>query len=78
MTYDLPEPALSVVVDQSNDWFTDVDDEGFAAIGEFDVSGLADYGLASVVIRVSAGEDETGFTAPGVLVADAVKLEAVE
>jgi hypothetical protein len=33
---------------------------------------------ASVVIKVSAEPDETGFVAPATLVADALKLEAVE
>jgi hypothetical protein len=74
----LPEPALSVLVNQASGRFSDVDDEGFAAIGEFDVAGLPRYGLVSVVIRVSAASDEETVGGSGILVADAVKLEAVE
>ncbi len=75
---DLPTPVLSVVLDQTRQVYDDIDEEGFAAIGDFEMSGLAGYDIASVVIRVSAEPDESGSVASAVLVADSVKLEAVE
>lgn len=75
---DLPEPICSVVLDQARQLTSDVDADGFAAVSEFEVSGLGIDDLASVVVRVSAQPDEAGFAALALLLADAVKLEAVE
>lgn len=75
---ELTAPALTVVLDQTRETYIDIDDDGFAAIGEFEVNGLADSEWVSVVIKVSVEPDETGQVAPATLVADALKLEAVE
>lgn len=79
---DLGSPVLSTTIDQSDStsYAAFADEEGFRSIGVIDVNVDGDYGLSTVVIKLSVPEEDrsTSEASSALLISDAAGLELVE
>lgn len=72
------EPVLTTIVDQSDRHTEAMDEEGFISIGEVDVSLGGEVDEVTVVVRVSSGGAEYHQGEATLLLADTIKLEALD